>query len=200
MALATLKLRVEAVPLPADVSAFLKEAERRVEGLQADCRYPAFIASNFPEAYRALRAVADDSRLRGRLFCEWGSGLGVIAGLAAMLDFDACGIECEAGLVDAARSLCRAFELPVQFAQGSYIPRGGHVHLPPDLGHAWLDTDTPPADDELGLSIEDFDLIFAYPWPDEEDLTGKLFESYAAPGALLLTHHGGDEFRLRRKV
>ena len=199
MALATLKLQVDPGPLPADVRAFLKEAERRVERLQADCRYPAFIASDFAGAYRALRAVADASRLRGRLFCEWGSGLGVIAALAAMLDFDACGIECEAGLVDAARALCREFNLPVQFAQGSYIPRGGHVHLPADLGLAWLDTDTPPADDELGLSAEDFNLIFAYPWPDEEDLTGKLFERYAAPGALLLTHHGGDEFRLRRK-
>ena len=200
MPLATLKLLVDPAPLPADVRAFLQEAERRVERLQSDCRYPAFIASDFAGAYRALRAVADNFPTRGRLFCEWGSGLGVIAGLAAMLAFDACGIESEAGLVDAARALARAFDLPVQFAQGSYIPRGGHVHLPADLGLAWLDTDTPPADDELGLSAEDFDLIFAYPWPDEEDLTGKLFARYAAPGALLLTHHGGEDFRLRRKA
>lgn len=199
MPLANVKLVIDRRPVPADVAAMIRDAERRVERLLADCRYPAFVASDFVGAYWALRAIADDSLVRGRLFCEWGSGLGVIACLAAMLEFDACGIEAERDLVDAARALARDYELPVQFAHGSYIPRGGQCHLPPDLGHAWLDTDTPPADDELGLSAEDFDLIFAYPWPDEEDLTGKLFEHYAAPRALLLTHHGGDEFRLRRK-
>jgi hypothetical protein len=42
--------------------------------------------------------------------------------------------------------------------------------------------------------------VFAYPWPDEEAVTGELFERYAGTGAVLATYHGRDEFRVRRKV
>ena len=53
--------------------------------------------------------------------------------------------------------------------------------------------------DQHGLALHDFSIIFAYPWPDEEHLTETLFEHYAAPDALLVTYHGGEDFRLRRK-
>ena len=36
--------------------------------------------------------------------------------------------------------------------------------------------------------------------PDEERLTGDLFERYAAVGAVLVTYHGSEDFRLRRKT
>ena len=52
----------------------------------------------------------------------------------------------------------------------------------------------------LGLEVRDFDLIFAYPWPNDEELTASLFERFAAPGALLLTYDETDAVRLRRKV
>jgi hypothetical protein len=41
----------------------------------------------------------------------------------------------------------------------------------------------------LGLDPEDFDVVFAYPWPDEECLTSALFECYARDGAVLLADH-----------
>ena len=43
-------------------------------------------------------------------------------------------------------------------------------------------------------------MIFAYPWPDEEQLIEALLERHAGEGALLLTNHGGQDLRLRRKV
>ena len=39
----------------------------------------------------------------------------------------------------------------------------------------------------------------AYPWRDEESALGQLFEPHAGASALLVTHHGGEDFRLRRK-
>ena len=51
----------------------------------------------FAGAYRSLRALAATVEAPGRLFCEWASGLGVVAGLAALLEFDAFGIGCEDG-------------------------------------------------------------------------------------------------------
>src|SRR5207248_1398205 len=116
-------LSVKDVSLPGDVRAFLREADRRVERFLRDGRVPAFVPSDFGRAYLTLRAAAD-AGLAGGLFCEWGSGVGVVACLAALLDFDACGIEVEAELVDAARRLADDFGLPVEFAHGSFIPAG----------------------------------------------------------------------------
>jgi hypothetical protein len=136
----------------------------------------------------------------GNLFCEWGSGFGVVACLAAMLDFDACGIEIEGELVDAAQRLADDFGLPVEFIRGSFIPGKSEACLDAGDGFAWLTTHGDSGLEELGLVPADFDVIFAYPWPDEERLIGALFERSGGAGAVLLTYHGGEDFRLRRKA
>jgi hypothetical protein len=203
MPLTEIRLEPSRERLPADVAAFLREAERRLRRVQSAQHSAAFVPSDFVGAYRALRALSERGLARGAFFCEWGSGLGVVACLAALLDFDACGIEIEPALVAAAQRLARDFELPAQFACGSFIPAGAIAEVSTDSAFAWLTTDsTEPIDDPdgFGLDVDDFDVIFAYPWPDEEHFTAALFERYAAPGALLLTHHSTCEFRLRRKV
>lgn len=181
--------------IPADVRAFLRAAERRIERFQEDSPCPAFVPSDYQAAYGVLAALAEAGLARGNLLCEWGSGFGVVACLAALLDFDACGIEIEWQLVEAARRLADDFELPVQFACASFIPRGAVT----SGEFAWLTTDD-VGGEELGLDPDDFDIVFAYPWPDEAEFTGKLFARYAAVGAILVTYEGGDEFRVRRKV
>ena len=50
----------------------------------------------------------------------------------------------------------------------------------------------------MGLEPEEFDLVFAYPWPDEEALIEGLFEGHARAGAMLLTYHADGALRLRR--
>ena len=52
----------------------------------------------------------------------------------------------------------------------------------------------------LGAGPEEFDLIYAYPWPDEEEVVAETFEARARLGALLLTYHGECGMWLRRKV
>ena len=110
-------------------------------------------------------------------------------------EFDAVGIEVEAELIDAARRLAADFDIPAEFAHGSYLPRGCHA----SGEFAWLDTDAPDAHVELGLDPDDFSVIFAYPWPDEERLTERLFARYGGVGAVLVSYHASDEMRLRRK-
>jgi hypothetical protein len=199
MPLMDLDLRVEGI-LPGDVGSFLREAERRVEQFQAASCVPAFVPSDFGGVYAVLRALAATGIPRGNLFCEWGSGFGVVTCLAAMLDLDAFGIEIEGELVDAARQLADDCELPAEFIQGSFIPAGGEVCLRAGDEFAWLTIDAGEAYDDLGLAPDDFDVIFAYPWPDEEWLTEALFERYAAGGAVLVTYHSGEDFRLRQKI
>lgn len=199
MPLVDLRLPSTSRTMPGDVRSFLHEAERRIERFQRSARVPGFVPTDSVNAYGVLRALSAAALVPGGLFCEWGSGFGVVACLAALLDYDACGIEIERELVDAARLLAADFDLPVEFVCGSFIPRTGQTYVR-RREFAWLSTDGDTAYTELGLDPGDFSVIFAYPWPDEERLTEDLFERYAAKGAVLVTHHGGEEFRVRRKT
>ncbi len=195
-----LPLSLVPAAVPAEIRSFLREADRRIERFQRDSRVPGFVPSDFERAYGVLHALTTADLAPHNLFCEWGSGFGVVTCLAALLGFDACGIEIEGELVDAARQLADDFGLPVEFVRGSFIPRGGEAAARAGDEFAWLTTGAADAHEEMGIDAEDFGVIFAYPWPDEERLTAALFERYAAVGAVLVTHHGGEDFRLRRKT
>jgi hypothetical protein len=194
-----LRLRVGETVIPSDVRSLLREAERRIEHFQRTAHVPGFVPSDYEGAYGVLRALAESDLAPGSLFCEWGSGFGVVACLAALVGFDACGIEIEGELVDAARRLAADFSLPVEFIHGSFIPRGGEAGLAIGDGFGWLTTDSDGIPEALGLAPDDPAVVFAYPWPDEERALAGLFERYAARGAVLVTHHEGGTFRLRRK-
>jgi hypothetical protein len=200
MALVDVSLSVDRLTLPADVRAFIDDANRRIERFQRDCRVPAFVPSDFAGAYGVLRALAESGAAPGGLFCEWGSGFGVVACLAAMLDFDAHGIEIDAGLVDEARRLAADFGLPVEFVCGSFIPAGAERSVGSEDRFAWLTTRSGGAEEEWDLGPADFDVVFAFPWPDEEEVIATLFHRHAAAGAVLATYHEAQDFRVRRKV
>jgi hypothetical protein len=193
--------------LPDDVAAFLLEADSRVNQFVQDhpVRITGFVPSDYATAYRGLRAITKANLASGPSFCEWGSGFGVVSSLAAMLDFNVCGIEIDGGLVDVSRTLADDFELPVEFVHGSFIPRGAEAYAEEafadsDCKYFWLVTDSDDAYVELGLDPDDFDLFFAYPWPGEEYLITTLFEKYAADEALLLLYDHRESLRLVRKV
>ncbi len=188
MPLIDLNLLVGGSELPPRVRSYLDEAERRIERFRRVHRLPGFIPSDFRQVYLGLRALAASETAPGGRFCEWGSGFGVVAGLAALLGLDACGIEIEPDLVDAARRLAGDFDIPARFVCGSFLPS--------ENGTAGLGT----GDGHAKLAPADFDVIFAYPWPEQQGLIDALFEGRAADGAVLVTYHGMDGLRLRRKT
>src|SRR6266404_3388282 len=149
--------------MPRDVASFLREANRRIERLQLRGCVPGFVPSHFARTYQVLAALAAADILPGNLFCEWGSGFGVVACLAAMLDFDASGIEIEGELVDAAQQLADDFGLPVEFHLGSYVPHDGAVLLESGDEFSWFTAET-AGENEWELGPADFDVVFAYPW------------------------------------
>ena len=191
-------LRIEA-GIPPDVLRFLREADQRIEDFQVWSRVPAFVPCDFEGTYRQLRSLADSNLTRGMRFCEWGSGFGVAACLAALVGFDSCGIEIDGELVSHAQQLADDFEIEVEFVRGSFIPRGGEQRVHDAGNYSWFTTDSDSAYEELDLDADDMDVIFAYSWPDEELVVGELFDRYAGVGAMLMSYHGGDEFRYRRK-
>jgi hypothetical protein len=200
-ALTQLKIPVGRSPLPSDVQALLREASRRIDRfLRSHHCIAAFVPSDFRATYAALQALVEADVAPGELFCEWGSGFGVVTCLAAMLGFDARGIEIEPELVHAAQELADDFDLPVEFHHGSFIPPGGEHYLSLGSGFSGLTPTEGHAHEDLGLAPEDFDVIFAYPWPDEEQSIEDLFAHYAGAGAVLVTYHGMGVPRLRQKA
>src|SRR5437762_3419739 len=112
MPLVDLELPAGGSAAPRGVRAFLRDAGRRIRQFQRPGRAPGFVPSDYAGAYAALQGVAAAGLAPGPRFCEWGSGFGVVAGLAALAGFDASGIEVEADLVAAARQLAGDHDLP----------------------------------------------------------------------------------------
>ncbi len=207
MPLVDIEISINGSVLPDDVVVFLREADLRVSQFveNSPIRVTGFVPSDFVTVYRALRAISEANLAPGTSLCEWGSGFGVVASLAAMLGFKVCGIEIERDLVDASRRLADDFGLPVEFVHGSFVPSSAEAYAEEayadnNAESFWLVTDADDAYDESGLNPDDFDVVFAYPWPGEEILIESLFEKYAAEGALLLMYNQYNSVRLQRKV
>ena len=190
MPLLDIDISINGSVLPDDVVAFLREADLRVSQFvrNSPVRVTGFVPSDFVTVYHSLRAITEANLASGTSLCEWGSGFGVVASLAAMLEFKVCGIEIERGLVNASRRLADDFRLPVEFVHGSFVPSGAEAdveeaYTASSTEYFWLVTDADDAYDELGLGPHDFDVVFAYPWPGEECLIEGLFEKYAAEEA-----------------
>lgn len=157
------------------------EADVRTHG------FHPFVAANYERVLAALVSV----RAPGLRFLEWGSATGVITIMADLLGFDACGIEIDGDLVEQARGLTRRLGSRARFTTGSFLP----------TGYTWRD---PTGDDrmgtigradsgylELGRPLEEFDVVFGYPWAGEEPMMLDLMRAYGGAGALLLLH--GEE-------
>jgi hypothetical protein len=189
-------------PIPANIARLIADANRQILTLEESRRasIPAFVPSDFELVYRALVAIQSANLATGRRLLEWGSGLGVVTCLAVMVGFDAAGIEIEPRLVQLANELAKKHRVATQFICGSFVPDDHRPRVDMTGDIVWLATDGPDGYDELELDPDDFDIIFAYPWPGEEQVLFDLFAECAAVGALLLTYHGQDGLRLMRKT
>ena len=205
MALQEIELNWAQQPMPgAAAEAFIEDAQERVERFiharQTSEPIPSFVACDFVMVDRALQAIVEQRLTPGPVFCEWGAGFAVAAGLAAIHGLGSYAIEIHRDLVDQAGRLLRDHGIEVELAQGSLVPEGGDEIVDRMASQDWLKTNEHPAYDELEIDVSDIDLIFAYPWPGEEGLIEALFDAFAAHGALLLTYHGMNEMKLQRKI
>ncbi len=168
----------------------------RLQALPGDDR-GGYVGSELLAVDRVLSRIQSEGLARGPLFCEWGSGLGGVCGVAALNGFSPLGIEIQGELVDSARSLAEDLGLSMTFAQGTFL-RPGDEDLAAGTTHTRLTFDE-RAWDELDLAPADCDVVFAYPWPGEEACVDRVFARHASPGALLLTFHDWDYLLVQRK-
>ncbi len=205
MSLVNVALQLQKTEIPSQIRDFILEANQRVSEFMKVRPKPltGFFPSCFETVYLALTEIANSRLAPGNTFCEWGSGFGVTASMAAMLGFDSYGIEIDPELCDVSRKLAKQYGASVRFISGSFVPAGADKLI--DRAYANHDGDMmldPHSDgtyDEIGMKVSDFDLIFAYPWPKDAQLTGSLFNKFASSDALLLTYNGLESMRLQRK-
>jgi hypothetical protein len=203
MALVRVEVTPSDRPLPAKVARFVRGADKRIDDFNEQrTKRPlhAFVSSDLEGTWRMIDAIARGKLAPGRSFCEWGCGFAAVAGLAALSGFDACGIEIERDLVDEANRLMTDFSLKVPIAQGNFVPQDAGELADCTSEFTYLSERGPDGHAVLRRDPDDFDLVFAYPWPGSEDVIFRLFDAFAATDALLLTFHGSEGLQVERKV
>jgi SAM-dependent methyltransferase len=169
--------------IPADIVRLWQSADDLWEEKQQLLSFASYASADYTEVYQALK------KLRGSAgtFLELGSGLGVVTIMASQLGFDAYGIEAEDELVDYSREFAEQYAENAKFATGSFIP--DEFEWGPEKGESVRTfVDVPDAYDQFDLELEDFDLIYAYPWPTEHSLYDNVLSQFARPGASFLTY------------
>jgi len=171
------------------------EAERIWEQLQASPEFAAFVAADYRKVYQAL------VRLQGCAVTvlEWGSGLGVVTIMASRLGFEAYGIEIESRLVERSRRLAEQYGPEARFVTGSFIPK--EYEWDPEYGDENFRTrlEAEPGYHELDMELRDFDLVYAYPWPDEQPLFLDIMRRCGGENALFLGYDVREGILLSRR-
>jgi hypothetical protein len=153
-----------------------------------------FVPSDYDRVLQALIGL----RGPGRRFLEWGSACGVITIMADLLGFESCGIELDPDLVRVARDLAVRYESRARFAAGSFLPAG--YEWKPRSGDGRLGTlgHGSPGYAELGHPLEDFDVVFGFPWTGEEPLMLDVMRCHGNRDACLLLYGVADGVEIYR--
>ena len=197
----------ESPEVPEPLASLIQDADDRWEKFwsqKLNKRYPRYVASEPAQVYAALKHVRDKGLALGERFIEWGSGFGVATCLAAQLGFEATGIELEDGLVEIAESLAEKHQTGAEFITTTYIPEGyisydhvGGSDIVPDDSFGYQTE--PPRYDGMDIGLDEIDIFFVYPWPGEQEMMLKLFQSVASEDAILIAYYGDQEICIYRK-
>ncbi len=193
---------VDEAEIPPEVAARIRDAKSRIEAFQDRWDRPQieqFVAADYGLLFQSLEWVIRCQPTIGRRFLEWGCGFAVISAVAAYLGLDAIGIESERVLLDEGRKTVEQWDVPVELIHGNFLPPGAESLAEdptlPSLGH-----DVECGYDKIGLDLDDFAIVYAYPWPGEDDFHEAVFERYASRGALLMLFCGPNDVRVWRKT
>jgi hypothetical protein len=189
-------------PNDAVVEAWHRAARERIElywDSFASRPLPQYVECDFEMVAAAIETCLQHDLVDGRLFLEWGCGFGVVTGSASLLGMEAVGIEAEEFLCQEARCLLEAHQIVAEVWHGNFLPdRAEQLAEETDpvvsLGHR-----LPPVYDLHEMHIDDFALVFAYPWPGEEHFLKQVFHRFARRDALLLLYRGPNQIELYRK-
>lgn len=213
MALEEIDLDGMETALPEDATNVIDEANRRIDELfetERNRKYPKYLPSDPAPFYSALAYLTKRDLPLGNVFCEWGSGFGVHACLAALLGYEAYAIEIEEELAQLADDLAKALKLDVTTLCTSYVPEGlesyagidGEVLLTPDelaiSSHG--EDQFEPIYDGMPHTCAEVDVYFMYPHPSDQDFALSMFEAVAVEGAIFLAYYAQGDIHAYRKA
>jgi hypothetical protein len=155
-------------------------------------QFHPFVAADYDRVLQALLAL----RAPGLRFLEWGSATGVITVMADLLGFEAYGIELDPSLVGIARDLAARYDSRARFAAGSFLPAGYRWRSGTGDERSGTIGHGPSAYPEIGHPLDDFDLVYGYPWDGEEPMMHDLMRCYGRRGARLILHGGTEGVRV----
>src|SRR4029453_9763666 len=89
-----------------------------------DHHAPRFVPSVPERVFAVLEEVTRRQLPPTRVFCEWGSGFGTATCLAALLGYEAYGLEIDAELVRLSRAMARRLGIRVTMLCTSLFPGG----------------------------------------------------------------------------
>ena len=168
-------LDVEHVALWRKFEMLWEDAGRLWDRHAEEVDFQQYVSADYEAVFASLM------QLRGQVHqvLEWGSGLGVVTIMAAAMGFDAYGIEAQPRLVEFAEELAERYGSDATFANGSFIP--DEFEWSPayeDDAHRTMLLDGTAAYGELDMQLRDFDLVYAYPWPDEHVLYRAIMSEF----------------------
>jgi len=164
------------------------------ERCRSRLEFGSFVSADYLAIYREL------VKLQGQVetVLEWGSGLGVVTIMASRLGFDAYGIEVEPVLVEHSLEFAEEYGPEAKFATGSFIPDEYEWDNEITSDSTRTDHDTRAAYEELDMELRDFDLIYAYPWPDEHPFFMNILRTCGRDGSLFLSYDAREGTALTR--
>lgn len=189
-------------PLPEEIVRWLSAAQDRVQVFwdQFPQRPLAqYVECDFELVARALQHCLKNDLIDGRMFVEWGCGFGVVTGIASLLGLDAIGVEAEQFLASEAQQLLDTNQIKAEVWQGNFLPQGADRLAEEDDPVVSLSHTCEPAYESRGISLNDFAMVFVYPWPGEEHFLKAVFQRFARSAALLLLYRGPYHLELYAK-
>jgi hypothetical protein len=193
---------VDSTPIPSELAARITSARSEIEAFQDRWDRPQieqFVAADYHLVYQCLNWTLQFQPRLGQRFLEWGSGFSIVSAIAAELGLNSFGIEAERDLLAMGRKTIETWNVSVELVEGNFLPPGAD-QLSDDPMLPSLSHDVADGYQAIGLDLDDFALVYAYPWPGEDDFHEFVFDRYAASGALLMLFCGPNDVRLWRKA
>ena len=193
---------VDSTPIPDELAARITSARGEIEAFQDRWDRPQieqFVAADYHLVYQCLNWTLQFQPRLGQRFLEWGSGFSIVSAIAAELGLNSFGIEAERDLLAMGRKTIETWNVSVELVEGNFLPPGA-AQLSDDPMLPSLSHDVADAYQTIGLDLDDFALVYSYPWPGEDDFHEFVFDRYAASGALLMLFCGPNDVRLWRKA
>lgn len=201
-------------PIPSAVHGMVHDLRRRIEVFQDRWDVPQieqFVAADYQLVYQTLAWLRESQIMTGNRFVEWGCGFAAVTLMADALGWDAVGIEAESILIEHGRKTLADWCGPLrsdsnqassslpELVLGNFLPLGSEDLADdptlPSLGHA-----AESAYQTLGWGLDDFSVVYSYPWPGEDQFHEQVFDQHAARGAILVQFCGPNDMRAWRAV